>query len=389
MQAPHGIALCCTTHSLGGIELNVLRLAGWMRQRGHHCILVVARDAPMHRQAADAGIPHVTLAGKSRYKVYGEARELAFRLAEERIGTLILNVNRDLLLGVLATRRSSGLRLVHMQHMQFGLPKRDLVHRWQHAQLDAWIAPLPSLAAQTARMTTVLPERIHVIPLGIDLAPFAKMPDRGTARRLLDLPENVFVAGVLGRLDRGKGQEFLLRATAQLRSEGRDLHVLLVGEETRGEEQNYAGQLHRLAAELHITDHVHFRGFVEDIPSAYAAMDVFTLTSLSETYGMVTIEALASGLPVIATATGGTPELLGQEGNGLLVPAANPAALAHAIARVMDDTTLAQSLGAHGRAHAFAGFGHEQQCVALERLLDMLHNRESGHATAGERNAAG
>ncbi|MBR9976293.1 MAG: glycosyltransferase family 4 protein [Bacteroidetes bacterium] len=377
MQASHGIALCCTTHSLGGIELNVLRLAGWMRQRGHHCILIVARDAPLHRHAANAGIPHVTLAVKSRYKVFGEARALARRLADERIGTLVLNINRDLLLGVLTRRRSNGLRLVHMQHMQFGAPKRDLVHRWQHAQLDAWIAPLPSLAEQTARMTTVPRERIHVIPLGIDLGPFGNMPERIATRRMLGLPERAFVAGVVGRLDRGKGQEFLLRATAHLRSDGRDLHVLLVGEETRGETQDYAGHLHRLADSMHIADRVHFRGFVEDIPSAYAAMDVFTLTSLAETYGMVTIEALASGLPVIATETGGTPELLGEPGTALLVPAANAPALAQAIARVMDDAGLARELGACGRLHAFARFSHEQQCASLEQLLRILHQPAS------------
>ena len=372
MQSSHGIAFCCSTHSLGGIELNVLRLAGWMRDRGHRCLIVSAQDSPLHTHAEEQGIPVLPLSSRNRYTVLNDARTLARRCADDGIRHLVLNVNRDLLLGVLAKRSSRSLRLLHTQHMQFGAAKRDPIHRWQHAQLDAWIAPLPSLAEQTTRMTSVPRERVHVIPLGIDLDPFRRLPDRADARAALQLPHDAFIAGVLGRLDRGKGQEYLLRAAAQLRAQGLDIHVLLVGEETRGETQGYAASLQRLAAELHITDRVHFRGFVDDIPAAYAAMDVFTLTSLSETYGMVTIEALAAGLPVIATATGGTPDLVGDGETALLVPACEATALADAIARVHGDPSLAQRLAEHGRARAFGEFSHVRQCEALEQLLDAL-----------------
>ena len=372
MHRPHGIALCCSTQSLGGIELNVLRLAGWMTVRGHRCTLVLAEGSPLHERATAEGLPVVTLTARSRYKVRGEARMLARRFAEEGIDTLILNVNRDLLLGVLTKRRLPGLTLLHTQHMQFGRSKRDAIHRWQHRQLDAWIAPLPSLAEQTARMTAVPRERIHVIPLGIELAPFGDLPAQSAARQELGLPENAFIAGVLGRLDRGKGQEYLLRAAAMLRSEGRTLHLLIVGEETRGEQQGYARHLQQLASGLHISDIVHFRGFVREIPAAYAAMDVFTLTSLSETYGMVTIEALAAGRPVIATESGGTPDILGGIEEALLVPPADARSLANALSVLMDDPALAKRLGERGRAHAFARYGHDRQCASIESLLDDL-----------------
>lgn len=173
-----------------------------------------------------------------------------------------------------------------------------------------------------------------------------------------------------------------------LRADGRDIHLLLVGEETRGEEQGYARDLRHLAKSLHLVDHVHFRGFVTDVPAAYAALDVFTLTSLSETYGMVTIEAMAAGCPVIATNSGGTPDLLtlgqdapptgprtgsnGTVGQALLVPPADPAALAVALARIMDEHELAETLRENGRRHAIRHFSHETQCASIERILDSL-----------------
>ncbi|MFZ1731786.1 MAG: glycosyltransferase family 4 protein [Bacteroidota bacterium] len=381
MHNSHGIAICCTTQSLGGIELNVLRLAAWMTARGHRCLLIASEGSPLHKRAVDEGYPVLALASHSRYNVLTEARQLARHLTEQKIGTLILNVSRDLLLGVLTKRASKkAIALVHTQHMQFGHAKKDPIHRWQYKQLDAWISPLASLAEQTCRMTHVAKEKIHIIPFGIELSPLLNAPQKALAREALQLPADVFIAGVVGRLDRGKGQEYLIRAAAHLRADGKDIHLLIIGEETRGEEQGYERRLHSLVKELHMKDHVHFRGFIQDVRLAYAAMDVFTLTSLSETYGMVTIEAMAAGCPVIATNSGGTPDLVGTSsfsGNGkgstaLLVAPADTTALAEALERLMDDAAFAALLGENGRAYARRSFSHEAQCATIEELIERI-----------------
>ncbi|MBE0644690.1 MAG: glycosyltransferase family 4 protein [Bacteroidetes bacterium] len=373
MQESLGLAICCTTYSLGGIELNVLRLATWMQARGHRCLIIGAANSPLVDRARVDGIPVLELTARGRYTVVRSARQLARTLQRERIGTLILNVNRDLLLGVL-TKRATGnaLALVHTQHMQFGHAKTDIIHRWQHRQLDAWISPLPSLAEQTRRLTSVPAERIHQIPFGIDLKPLLNAPSREAARAALQLPQDVFLAGVVGRLDRGKGQEYLIRAAANLRADGVDLHLLLVGEETRGEHQGYGHELHMLVKELHLGDRVHFLGFIQDASVAYAAMDVFTLTSISETYGMVTIEAMAAGCPVIATNGGGTPDLVGGGDTVLLIPPANTNALAEALLRIQQDPALASQLRTSGRAYALRYFSHDAQCDAIEQLVERI-----------------
>jgi glycosyltransferase involved in cell wall biosynthesis len=290
-------------------------------------------------------------------------------MRRERLDILQLNSTQDLNLGVLARMVSKNtLRLVHTQHMQFGAKKTDLLHRLQHARLEAWVAPLPWLAEQTGVFTTIPADRIHIIPFGIDLSVFERRPSPEEARRQFGLPADGTVVGVVGRLDRGKGQEYLLRAAARLRDEGRRLHILLVGEDTRGEVQGYGDELRRLADELAIDDQVTFSGFHEQVTMAYAAMDCFVLTSLSETYGMVTIEAMAAGLPIIGTNTAGTPEILAGD-SGMLLPPRDPAALAEALERLLRDPQEMKALGNRARRAALARFSHHTQCRRYEELF--------------------
>lgn len=374
MPAKFGIGLLCTTRSLGGIELNVLRLAGWMRERGHRCLVIGVDDAPLLRKADDLDLPWYSVGNPRKYGALGAAQRLAAKLTAEGYSMLILNATKDLNLGVLtrAAARQT-IHLLHVQHMQFGAKKTDLLHRLQHAKLDAWVAPLPWLAEQTRTHTTLPAERIHIIPFGIDLSHLAALPDRETARARISLPRDVFVAGVVGRLDRGKGQEYLIRAAALLRDRGIAVHILIVGEETRGEQQGYAEELTSLTEELSLRDLVHFRGFLERVEDAYAAMDCFVLPSLSETFGMVTIEAMAAGRPVIGTNSAGTPDIIRDGETGLLVSPRSAEDIADQLQRLAGDANLRAALAAAGRADAHARFSHHEQCARIEQLLERIH----------------
>ncbi len=375
MPQHHGIGLLCTTRSLGGIELNVLRLAAWLRERGHRTLVIGVDDAPLLERAEAEGLDRLSLGKPPSLIAPGSANRLSSELQRKDIDTLILNATRDLSLGVLTKRASRNtVALVHTQHMQFGAVKTDFLHRIQHARLDAWISPLPWLARQTEEWTTIPHERIHTIPFGIDLAQFQNLPSPKDARRAMDLPQEAFIAGVIGRLDRGKGQEFLIRAAALLRDSGAPLHVLLLGAETLGEQQGYARELHDLTKELRLTEHVHFRGFQEDVTMGYAAMDCFVLTSLSETYGMVTIEAMAAGLPVIGTDSAGTPDIIQHEKTGMLVPPCDAVALAAVLRDLVQNPGLRSSLGSSAHEDAQHRFSHHTQCARIEELLERIHS---------------
>ncbi|MCB2205410.1 glycosyltransferase family 4 protein [bacterium] len=388
MSAVYGIGLLCTTHSLGGIELNVLRFARWMRARGHRVLIIGSSGSPMLQIAQDEEIPAFALGTPRKYGDLGAARRLLHTLREHQLDILQLNTTRDLNLGILTRALSrDALKLVHVQHMQFGGTKTDLLHRLQHARLSAWVAPLPSLAEQTRENTTIHPDRIHIIPFGIDLTQFKAMPDGDMARKQYGLKTDVPVVGTVGRLDRGKGQEFLFRAAALLREQGTEVQLLIVGEDTRAESQEYGSMLRDLAAKLAIADAVTFAGFASSVVPAYAAMDVFALTSLSETYGMVTIEAMAAGLPVVGSDSGGTPEILQHGMSGLLVPPRDPQALSEALARLLGNPDEQLRLGVAARTHANKAFSHYAQCSAYEKLYATIGGA-SEHATTSDNPAS-
>ncbi len=110
-------------------------------------------------------------------------------------------------------------------------------------------------------------------------------------------------------------------------------------------------EMRQLAQELGLAGRVHFLGQRPDIPDLLGALDIFVLPSHSEGVSLALLEAMAAGLPVIATAVGGLPEVVTDGVNGLLIPPQDPEALAQALARLLDDPALAKKLGENARRH--------------------------------------
>jgi len=201
---------------------------------------------------------------------------------------------------------------------------------WQRA--DAVVALSASLREQARRTMPECP--IGVIPNGIDPSCFHPAQRNGhpAAARVQLL--------TVARLVRRKGLDDLLRALAILKDE--PMHLTIQG--TGADEQ----ELQRLAVSLGVHDRVTFSGFRvrELLPPVYQAADLFVMPSLSESFGLAVLEAMACGLPVIVSQVGGMVEYIEEGTNGLLVPPRDPAALAHAIRRLVADAPLRQSMGA-------------------------------------------
>ncbi|HWI61032.1 MAG TPA: glycosyltransferase family 4 protein [Symbiobacteriaceae bacterium] len=207
-----------------------------------------------------------------------------------------------------------------------------------------------SLVAQGAD-----PGRVRVIPGGVDLSAFGA-----------PAPLVPGVLSALGRLQTEKGFDVLLRAMAELKGEAR----LLLGGEGLLE-----AELPRLAAELGVADIVEFRGFVTDVPRFMAASGLFVLSSRSEGLGLVLVEAMAAGRPVVATRVGGVPEVVVDGETGLLVPPEDPGALAAAARRLLSDPALAARMGEAGRRRAQVVFSAGRMAELTAALYEELIRR--------------
>jgi glycosyltransferase involved in cell wall biosynthesis len=207
---------------------------------------------------------------------------------------------------------------VYQQAMQLGISKRDLIHTIRFRRIEVWITLLSYLYNQISERTRMDMNRVHEIPLGIDLSKIDKGLTKISSRGSFKLPPEGCLLGVIGRFDPLKGQLFVIGALRKLHDLGIRAHLLLVGESTRGEGQDYEKQLVGLTKQLGLDQFVHIRPFIEDVERFYAAVDVCVVPSAGETFGMVTIEAMSAGCAVIGTNTSGTPEILGHGEYGMV-----------------------------------------------------------------------
>ena len=368
------IAFICPSLSWGGLEMNVFRLALWLKMRGRKIILYGHPDAVLYDNCRKESIEVRELRSRSKFGDLFLAYRLARQLKKDKARIAVLHMNKNFLLMTLAKALSGNyFNLIYMQHMHVGASKRDPYHHWVYSQLDAWVTPLDLFKDDVAHKTRINRERIEVIPFGIELEQFTDhKPSKTVARKRLQIPSDVLVAGVVGRLDPKKGQHVLIEACHKLHQQGHQLHLLLVGDKSKNEETGYAERLHEMVAEYGLSDFVHFRSYMADIEYAFAAMDIFALTSKSETYGMVTIEAMASGLAVIGTAEGGTVDIIDDGVNGLLVEPLDVEQLRQALLKLITDREFAARISSRAREDALAKYSHRHQCDLLESLFDRL-----------------
>ena len=370
------LTLLCLSASWGGLEINTVRLAGWLRERGWPVEVLTLPDSPIARHARAQALPVAEYpAGRWRAINVLGARRLARHLRQHGTRVVIAAQNRDLPLLVLAKRLFlPSIQLIYQQHMQLGQPKRDLVHTLRYRALAAWITPLPWLAMQVRQFTRLAPQRLHVVPFGIELEKFTQPAlSQPAARQQLRLPAAATLLGLIGRFDDGKGQLFVAEAFHRLRQElpGQDVQLVLVGEATRNQERGSAYReavLARIAA-LGLQEVVHVREFTPAPEVFYRAIDVFVMASSSETYGMVTIEAMAAGLPLAATRAGGTVELVADGQTGLLYPPGDGTALVGALKKLLLDPAYARQLGAAAQAEAQLHYSHHRQCELTEAVI--------------------
>lgn len=218
-----------------------------------------------------------------------------------------------------------------------------------------WLIPVVARFARvvvvpSAHATQGLrPSAVSVLPNPVEL------PDQPWT----DPAESRPLVVSVGRLYDAKGYDVLLEACARLRDDGRRFRVVIAGGDSLGHEAD-AATLRRRRRELKLDDVVEFAGNVADVESLLRRATVYVQPSRAETFGLATAEAMALGLPVVATLAGGLRDHVVDGVTGLSVPAEDAAGLAAAIGRLLDNPGLRNTLARAARQHALAAFDSDR-----------------------------
>jgi glycosyltransferase involved in cell wall biosynthesis len=238
---------------------------------------------------------------------------------------------------------------------------RYRLNRWTIGLVDRVIAVSVNVRDFCVSHIGLPAEKLVVIPNGVEL-PAEPLTSPEAVRAELELPLAGPVIGTVSRLNPVKGVDFLIQALAQV--DGGTLVVIGDGPKR--------AMLEILASYLGVAGRIHWLGHRRDVPHLLPALDVFVQPSLHEGLPNAVLEAMAAGLPVVATAVGGTPEVVVDGITGLLVPPSDPDTLAQAITILLRDSGLRHKMARAGRERVAKHFAVKRMVEQTEQLYEQL-----------------
>lgn len=368
------IAILLTTTGWGGLEMNTLKLALGFSEKGYPTTLICTENSKLHLESKGKLANTIEIKQPKKYFDFKAAKLIASLLKANNIDTVLIPDNRDI--DVLAwTKRLHyrNVKIVYHQNMQIGINKRDLIHTYRFKAIDTWITPLSWLKEEVVKNTRFPEDWIKVIPIGTEIKRFTQNNlSKTEARKLLNIKTSSKLLGIIGRISEKKGQEFIIQAISQLRKIDVDIELLVFGSATinDAECQAYEKRVKKFVADNKLTDVVHFREFSPQVEQFYSAVDIFTIASESETYGMVTIEAMLSKLPIIAANTGGSPEILDQGKLGKLYRYNNADSFIEKIQEIITNSTEAEKMVQDAYNKAIKEYSHVTEINRILELID-------------------
>ena len=346
----------------GGAERQVVDLAVALRRKGYEVAVACSVAGELSDVLGDAGIPvHPLLRRlvKRRLSVV-YAWRLRRLLRRERFDLVHAHIYASTTAAAIATL-GTGVPLVITEHTEASWQgwRARWISRWVYRQAKHIIAVSTPIERRLIERDGLSPDRITVIPNAV--VPSSEV--RSDAHPALPAGLRPLV-GVVARLQREKGVANFLEAAARVAPLLPEAHFVIAGDGPLRQE------LEILAENLGLKSRIRFLGFRSDASALIESMDVLVVPSLTEGSPLVTLEAMAAGVPVVASAVGGIPDQIRHDKEGLLVPPGDTEALGEALLDLLRDPDRARRLGEAGRNRAASQFNHE---TMVHRIEDVYH----------------
>ena len=338
----------------GGGEVWLLTMMRALMNRGHNVYLLCRPHAPLEARARAEGFSVHTIGMRGDfdpitiYKTWKLIRKL-------RIDVVCTNMDKELRFGGVAAKIAGVKAVVPRRGIDYPL-KNTWIYRWTYVHIASGIIA-NSFATKRALMKNspwLSPEKIRVIYNGIEYSRFSS-PAKKDLRKELGIPHKDFLVGFVGQLDERKGVETLVKSFTLLSKKKSHVTLLIVGE----------GKLkdHLVMMSSHCRRKVIFTGYRSDVDEIMKCIDVLVLPSLWEGFGIVLIEAMAAGKPVITSRTSNMPEIVTDRKEGFLIPPEDENSLSKALINLIEKPELRKKMGKMGQAKV-------QREFTLKKMVD-------------------
>lgn len=343
---------------------------------------------------------------QNKYRVsvwcFGRGGEIADRLKENRVDVKFINIDsyynilNILKLAILVKKyepdiihshtyfsntigRIAGIisrvpvMISHVHNVYSNYSKRNLlIERLLSNYTDKVICCSEAVRNFVLKYEKINMHKTVIIYNGVNHREIQRSQDISYLREFLGIYKNVITIICVASLTEKKGHEYLLKAILEIEKEFQKLKFIIVGDGPLKK------RLKNLAEELNIQDLVIFTGIRNDIPNLLKIADIFVLPSLTEGLPLAAIEAMSVGLPVVATAVGGVPEIIKDGITGYLVPPKNPKALGNTILNLIKDKKNMEKVGLNGKKVIIENFTTEKMINKLEKLyVHCLHSNQT------------
>lgn len=347
--------------SYGGGERHFVDLCQALNERGHQVFAAVSPECSWAERLAFLKERVVQVPIRNSLDFMS-----AFRLAkicrEHQIEILHAHLAKDYLPASLACRLLPKTKFFLTRHVLFPLSP---YYKFALKNVVKAIAVSNAVAAELAKIFPSV--RIEVIPNGIRLENWKNVDQRKKESFLSfhQIPEDAQIVGTLGELKELKGQREFVLAAQQVASEFPNAFFIVVGQD-HSISKRFRLELKRLVKVLDLEDRFLFLDWVEDTTDFFSSIDVFVSPSRSESFGLAILEAMASGVAIVATQTDGALELLEDNFSAKLVPIKDAVKMASAIKEFLNDPNLRKRFGENAQKSA-SRFSIEQMIESLER----------------------
>ncbi len=365
--------------SLTGAPLLLRDLAARLDKRKYDVRFLLGDDGPLRPHFEEIGPTIVEPLYPDEVKYWREIRRIARRFSLlRRLKPDLLYCNTIHPAKWLVYARLLGIpTLTHVHELSMGFAALGRTeHRIVRSFSQHVIAVSEAVKRYLVETIRIPAGRIRVVRLGIEPSRFVSGRDRPDVRKSLGL-ENAFVIGTVGRITAMKGSDLLAEAASLVRAKAPPSVCVKFLVVATTDDREYTAKFRALLVKHDLRSDVIVLENQEEVADCYRAMDVYISTAREDPFPLVVLEAMASGVPVVAFAAGGIPEQVTPE-CGVLVEPLNVEAMAKALLSLMERPEVRRSMGAAGRARVAEQFDMGQNIVQIEEIIDAAARSSAG-----------